>query len=96
MFTDLSLRIARAPGYFPKESERFSYESGKCNSIKIRDQAGKVYHRFSKVTNKSGEERWACQRRKQRGCRVVVVTVGDFIVAQKNEHTCDQISQFLE
>ena len=43
-----------------------------------------------KEANKSGETLWTCSRRRRIGfvCKVVVKTKGDFIVAQKNEHTC--------
>ena len=41
-----------------------------------------------KEANKSGETLWACSRRIGFGCKVAVKTNGDFIVAQKNDHTC--------
>ena len=74
--------------FLPKY-ERFTYEVGKANSVIIRDQAGYRYGKDCKSTNKKGELRWCCQKRKSQDCKVIVKTVGDFIVFQKFDHICN-------
>ena len=60
------------------------------NAVVICDQAGNKFIKDSKEPNKKGELRWTCQKRQSRGCKVVVKTVGDFIVSQKNSHVCHE------
>ena len=75
--------------YIPM-NERFAFETNKRNSLNIIDQNGFQYMKKSKVCNKNGEDRWVCYKRRQ-GCKVVVKTIGEFIVAQKNYHICNNI-----
>ena len=77
----------RNQGYFARH-ESFVYDRGQKNSILLRDLFGLKYVRDSKSTNKHGEDRWTCQKRLSKGCKVIIKTIGEFIVAQKNEHTC--------
>ena len=84
-FTDTRWR-GNIVGFIPKH-ERFTYEVGRSNSVVIRDLNGHYYSKSSKTSNEKGEERWQCQKQKRRGCKVTVKTVGDFIIAQKYEHT---------
>jgi len=69
-------------------NERFTIELNHQKSSNIRDQEGFQYNRFSQKPNMFGEIRWACQKRKQKGCKCYVKTIGNFIVAQKHYHTC--------
>jgi len=73
-------------GYVTMQA-RFTFETNKRNTLNICDQNGFQYCRDSKFTNRWGEDRWTCCNRTQ-GCKVVVKTKGDFIIAQKNVHTC--------
>ena len=72
--------------YVPK-NVRFTLETNNRNTLNICDEYGFKYNRDSKQTNSRGEDRWTCVKRKK-GCKIVVKTNGDFIVAQRNEHTC--------
>ena len=56
-------------------------------SSNMYDQYGFQYNK-RKEANKSGETLWSCTKRLSTGCKVTVKTLGDFIVAQKNDHTC--------
>ena len=49
-------------------------------NLNLVDQFGFKY-------NKKRENRWVCQK-KSKGCKVIIKTDGDFIVAQKSDHTC--------
>ena len=39
--------------------------------------------------NKKRENKWTCQK-KSKGCKVIIITDGEFIIGQKSDHTCYQ------
>ena len=85
---DSSIGIIVYSNEFIPKHEQFSFDGGRKNSVIIRDQAGHKFIKDSKEPNKKGEIRWTCQKRTSRKCKVVIKTMGDFIVSQKNDHTC--------
>ena len=67
--------------------QRFTIQTNHRGNSNICDQSGFQYSYYKKE-NKAGETPWLCNKRSRRGCKVVVKTKGDLIVAQKYDHTC--------
>ena len=73
---------------FTRTNEQFTLQTNKSNGFNISDQNGFIYNK-RKEANRAGETLWTCLKRKGGGgCKVVVKTLGDFIIAKKNDHTC--------
>ena len=81
------LGFLRDPLPFVPANAKFTLTTNNRNTLNILDEFGFKYNRDSKCTNSRGEDRWTCVRRKK-GCKVVVKTNGEIIIAQKSEHTC--------
>jgi len=75
------------PGFVPKQ-ERFYYEQNSRKVFNIRDQEGFIYNKNSGQSQGWQQNRWTCQKRNSRNCKVIVKTYGEFIVAKKNDHIC--------
>jgi len=54
--------------------------------VNIVDHDGFQY--MKKSSNKYGEHRWTCYKSTKVGCKAVVKTIGDFIIARRYGHTC--------
>ena len=72
--------------YIPVK-ERFTFLTNRFQGLNVCDQNGFQYSKTSVVSKKNGEIRWICFRKRQ-GCKAYIKTVGDFIIAKKNVHTC--------